>query len=223
VSELPSPPPRFGQSRRGVRAIDVEQAAEALLRAGERPTIEKVRKRLGSGSPNTINPLLDTWWKKIGGRLQTKSPAALERVPELVAHVAEALWLQALEEGRRRAQAELSHEERRTTQREQAIEVQSHVLTLREGELASRLHDRDQRIANLELTLRETNLKLRTEEATNASLQRQLLALSQDLQNLASRRQELHRKKTRAPRNPRPRAKKSHKAKSKRSARSKKR
>ena len=74
MSELRTPLPRYGESRRGVRPIDVEQAADALLRAGERPTIEKVRARLGTGSPNTINPLLDLWWKKIGapGRWLTK-------------------------------------------------------------------------------------------------------------------------------------------------------
>ena len=43
--------------------------------AGERPTIEKVRARLGSGSPNTITPLLEAWWKRLAGRLDA-GPAA---------------------------------------------------------------------------------------------------------------------------------------------------
>jgi len=80
----------------------VSHAADALLRLGHRPTIEKIREQIGRGSPNTINPMLDNWWKRLAGRLDA-GPAAFHRLPESVAHVAEALWMQALEEGRRRA------------------------------------------------------------------------------------------------------------------------
>jgi hypothetical protein len=41
---------------------DVELAADAPLRDGQRPTIEKIREKIGRGSPNTINPLIDAWW-----------------------------------------------------------------------------------------------------------------------------------------------------------------
>src|SRR5580698_2553022 len=85
----------YGQPSRGITARDVAAAADALLRAGERPTIEKVRAKIGSGSPNTINPLLDAWWQTIGARLDS-GPAALHRLPEPIAHIAEALWWQAL-------------------------------------------------------------------------------------------------------------------------------
>src|SRR5882672_3725665 len=144
---------RYGQTPRGVSASDVERAADALLRAGERPTIEKVREKLGSGSPNTINPLLDQWWKRLSARLDA-GPAALHRLPESVAHVAEALWMQALDEGRRRAQLELQSTVRIVNEQNQTLGVRSHVLTLREGELDSRLRDR-------ESTLRALNLQLR--------------------------------------------------------------
>lgn len=59
------------------------------------PTIEKVRAQIGSGSPNTINPLLDAWWQLLASRLDA-GPAALHRLPENVLHVAEPPWLQAL-------------------------------------------------------------------------------------------------------------------------------
>jgi hypothetical protein len=38
------------------------------LHAGERPTIERVRAVLGTGSPNTLIRLLDIWWAKLGPR-----------------------------------------------------------------------------------------------------------------------------------------------------------
>ena len=112
------------------------QAADALLRDKERPTVERIRARLGSGSPNTIGPLLDDWWGQLAGRLDN-GPAAFHRLPETVAHIAEALWLQALEEGRIRAQVELSADTRSASDQRHAYELRSHVLTLREGEFES--------------------------------------------------------------------------------------
>ncbi len=92
-------PPRYGSPARGITQADVTHPADALLRAGERPTVERIRAAVGQGSPNTVGPLLDTWWKRLAGRLDA-GPAAFHRLPESVAHVAEALWMQALEEGR---------------------------------------------------------------------------------------------------------------------------
>src|SRR5271169_6506812 len=106
---------------RGITSRDVELAADALLRAGERPTIERVREKIGRGSPNTINPALDAWWKRLASRLDA-GPAALHRLPEAVAHVAEALWMQALEEGRRRASLEQLSGERAAIAERQALE-----------------------------------------------------------------------------------------------------
>jgi plasmid replication DNA-binding protein KfrA len=166
----PGPPPR------GITQSDVSHAADSLLRAGQRPTIDKVRAKIGKGSPNTINPLLDAWWKTLSARLDA-GPAALHRLPETVAHVAEALWMQALEEGRRRAHLELKTSEHLSHQLQQNLEVRSHVLTLREGELDSRLRDRDRTVEDLNLRLRALSLLLRKEQATRESLSRQIAEL----------------------------------------------
>src|SRR6202451_2641379 len=147
-------PVHYGVSPRGVSFGDVSHAADVLLRAGERPTVEKIRAAIGSGSPNTVGPLLDAWWKRLSTRLDA-GPAAFHRLPESVAHVAEALWMQALDEGRRRAQLELKSTQRASADQQQALEVRSHVLNLREGELDSRLRDRETTIADLTLQLRE--------------------------------------------------------------------
>jgi hypothetical protein len=173
-------PYRYGQAPRGVSAGDVERAADALLRAGERPTIEKVREKLGSGSPNTINPLLDAWWKRLSARLDA-GPAALHRLPESVAHAAEALWMQALDEGRRRAAQEQHATARSLATGKQTLEVRSHVLSLREGELESRLHDRDQRQATLEAQLQDLTTLLRKEQATREAQAKRIVALEADL------------------------------------------
>jgi hypothetical protein len=170
----------YGTTRRGVSLTDVSQAADALLRTGERPTIEKIRARLGGGSPNTINPLLDAWWRRLSARLDA-GPAALHRLPESVAHVAEALWMQALDEGRQRAQLELQSSTRTADEQKQTLQVRSHVLTLREGELDSRLRDRESTITDLTLHLRELTLLLRKEQASRDAQSKRIAALETEL------------------------------------------
>jgi Plasmid replication region DNA-binding N-term len=163
----------LGPSPRGITQSDVSHAADSLLRAGERPTIDKVRARIGKGSPNTIYPMLDAWWKTLAARLDS-GPAALHRLPETIAHIAEALWMQALEEGKRRAALEQRDSARLTELDKQRLEVRSHVLTLREGELDSRLRDRDRTIEELNLRVRELTGTLRKERATRDLLVRQI-------------------------------------------------
>ena len=163
----------YGTARRGVCSRDVDHAADTLLRAGERPTTDKVRTKIGRGSPNTIGPLLDTWWSRLASRLDS-GPAAFHRLPESVAHVAEALWMQALEEGKRRVLIEQRDSARVATLDKDRLELRSHVLSLREGELDSRLHEREKTITELNQRLSELTLLLRKEQATRESLVAQL-------------------------------------------------
>lgn len=55
---------------RGITELDVHGAADALVAKGERPTVERVRAHLGTGSPNTVTRCLETWWQSPGSRLQ---------------------------------------------------------------------------------------------------------------------------------------------------------
>jgi hypothetical protein len=189
-------PAALGPPSRGVTAADVERAADALLRAGVRPSVEKIRAKLGGGSPNTVNPMLDAWWKRLAARLDA-GPSALHRLPETVAHVAEALWMQALEEGRRRASLEQHSTERAIASDRQNLEVRSHVLSLREGELESRVHDRDRVNADLERRLGELTTLLRKEQATREAQARLIATLEADL---AARRQRYRSDRSAAPR-----------------------
>src|SRR5580698_4490970 len=176
MDELAASRRPLGPPPRGITQSDVSHAADSLLRLGERPTIEKIRSKIGRGSPNTINPMLDSWWKTLSARLDS-GPAALHRLPESIAHIAEALWVQALEEGKRRAALEQRDSARLADLDKQRLELRSHVLTLREGELDSRLRDRDRTIEDLNLRLRELTGLLRKEQATRELLSRQIAEL----------------------------------------------
>jgi Plasmid replication region DNA-binding N-term len=84
-----------------INALDVQRAADALLRQGTKPSVAALREQLGGGSPNTLTPMLARYWEALGQRLAT-GPEALERVPESLARVTELLWRRALEEARER-------------------------------------------------------------------------------------------------------------------------
>ncbi len=175
-----APPPRQAPATRGISSSDVDRAADSLLRDGERPTIERIRARLGRGSPNTINPLLDAWWKRLAGRLDA-GPAALHRLPEPVLLATEGLWMQALDEARRRAASELGSRRASLAKDQQDLEVRSHVLAIRESELTSRLQGRDRRIAQLELELQTLVTMLRKEQASREAAERRLTGIQDEL------------------------------------------
>jgi len=54
---------------RGISQDQVNTAVDAILGAGENPTVEKVRAELGTGSPNTVMRMLDTWRNGLADRL----------------------------------------------------------------------------------------------------------------------------------------------------------
>jgi hypothetical protein len=170
----------YGTPARGVTSSDVNQAADALLRAGERPTVEKIRAAIGSGSPNTVGPLLDGWWKQLAGRLDS-GPAAFHRLPESVAHAAEALWMQALDEGRRRAALEQRMTDRALAQDKQRLDLRAHVLTLREGEMEARVQDRDRTIEKLTERVDMLTGMLQKEQASRDAVARRLSAVEAEL------------------------------------------
>jgi hypothetical protein len=80
-------------SRRAPRLseADVFAAADELLIAGHRPTIDRVRMRLGRGSPNTINDHLDTWWGRVGARLRDIPGREFPQLPDSVAQILQKL------------------------------------------------------------------------------------------------------------------------------------
>jgi hypothetical protein len=86
---------------RGVQREDVWAAADAVLLEGLKPTIERVRQRLGSGSPNTVGPLLEQWFKHLGRRIQDPGAfAAPSDVPDPVLQAAQHFWETALAQTR---------------------------------------------------------------------------------------------------------------------------
>lgn len=184
-----------GPETRAISSADVDRAADSLLREGERPTIEKVRLKIGRGSPNTIYPLLDAWWSRLASRLDA-GPAALHRIPEPVAQAAEGLWLIALEEARRRAQLEAGSTRKALARERQDLTVQAHVTSIREQELKDLIADGHRRTAKFELEVETLTTLLRKEQASRAAAERRLAEIQDQLQKALAVRS---RRLTKAP------------------------
>lgn len=171
---------------RGVGESDVALAADALLREGFRPTIERIREKLGRGSPNTINPLLDQWWKGLAARL-SGGPEMLERIPAPAFHVLEALWVQLQIAARDRAAVALAAEHGKANRDAQAIEIRSQVLSLREGELNERLRRQEDRLRSVEDQLQVASQNLRRAEVERTATQSRVRTLELELAEAAGR------------------------------------
>jgi hypothetical protein len=96
-----APGPAYGTTRapRSPRLsrADVFQAADAVLLAGGRVTIDRVRNHLGRGSPNTIQEHLDVWWTQLGSRLRDIPGREFPELPDEVAKALQGLWNTALD------------------------------------------------------------------------------------------------------------------------------
>lgn len=93
---------------RGVSKDEIHSAADHLLAAGERPTVERVRATLGRGSPNTIGPLLDGWWAQLAQRLTHR--VALPELPDTVGAAFAHAWETAVAAGQVHAEVQVAPE-----------------------------------------------------------------------------------------------------------------
>lgn len=75
-------PKKTASGRQGVTYEQAAAAADALVAAGERPTIRAVRARLGGGSPNTIQRHLEEWnqGRTLAVQSATTLPAEIQRL-----------------------------------------------------------------------------------------------------------------------------------------------
>ncbi len=93
---------------RGITESDVHTAADQVVANGERPTVERIRAHLGTGSPNTVTRWLETWWQRLGERLQSHhARLAVPGAPDAVAALAGEWWALALQSAQVQASQEL--------------------------------------------------------------------------------------------------------------------
>jgi hypothetical protein len=137
-----------------IAPTDVFNAADALLAQGDRPTIDRVRMRLGRGSPNTINEHLDRWWANLGGRIADLPGRAFPQVPEAVGKHLLLLWNEALQSARDSTGQAIAQRETALADAEKAVDAQRAQL-LQDGQAATArtaLMDESLALARAQLT-----------------------------------------------------------------------
>jgi len=129
------------KSTRGVQQEEVWAAADALIAAGERPTIERVRLKIGRGSPNTVSPMLESWFATLAPRLgvaASGSQPAEEGTPKELHQALNGVWAATVAAARDKANKALAPERHRLAQQGQELEVAREELALREAALTER-------------------------------------------------------------------------------------
>ncbi len=130
----------FNETRgRGIQEVDVFTAADALLAEGKRPTIERVRLKIGRGSPNTVSPMLERWFATLGERVVGVKPAAgkpagkdSDGMPTSVRNAARLLWETARREAEEVQRAALESAQGDLRAREEALAAAQAALGQRE-------------------------------------------------------------------------------------------
>ncbi len=180
---MSEPPNAYGTTReRGatVSYAEIERAARSLMAAGERPTVEALRKALGRGSPNHLAPSLKRFWKDQAA-LNAGDPIALTRLPPELADAAVAQWEQALRLAQQTATYEDSAARAHLEQLRRDTDVRARAVELREKEwdMAARVRERALADAreHVNLLMKELALgaaSLRARDARIADLESQV-------------------------------------------------
>ena len=170
---MSSPVRSYGVRQPRATPTSVAQAADALFQSGTPPTVRNVRQQLGGGALSTITLHLRVWWKDLPSRLE-RAPTARNR-PGEVAHLLEALWLQAIEEAKIRARSAAASDAAPSSRDRQG-------LTVRRG--VAPLSDTAALITRLEHELNESKRLWREERNRRRSADRQADQLRAELLRL---------------------------------------
>ncbi|WPC65147.1 DNA-binding protein [Rhodoferax ferrireducens] len=156
------------KSTRGIQQDDVWAAADALIAEGLRPTIERVRQKIGRGSPNTVSPMLEAWFATLGPRLGVSGTKEEEGdLPAPVRQGMTKLWDTALQSARQDAARALDQAQQALAEDRAALEVweadlarQEQVLTERQVAADEALQVARSQIADLTTRLDESHAML---------------------------------------------------------------
>jgi hypothetical protein len=177
-----------------ISAADVYTSADALLLAGHRPTIDRVRMQLGRGSPNTIQEHLDVWWSRLGSRLRDIPGREFPQLPERVAIALQGLWNTAIDCAQEsigdtlsnrdaaaaQRESDLSARELEISQREQSAEALAGTLQESLDLARQQLQAANQRADRLEVTLQ-------VRESESAQLQARFEAMESQMADVRKR------------------------------------
>lgn len=191
------------RSPRGIQYEDVAQAADALLQEGARPTIERIRQRLGRGSPNTVSPMLEQWFSGLGQRLGSGGIAPQgSAVPAPVMQAAQALWAAASTAADANAAQTWATRQAEQATAAQELENVRTQLQARELALYERLQAMETALTLSTQQLRESNERAKVQQAAIAQREQELRnlrdAAERSSERLAALQQQLEQSQEQA-------------------------
>jgi Plasmid replication region DNA-binding N-term len=156
---------------KGITQEQVNVAADALVAAGENPTVEKIRARLGTGSPNTVVRMLDTWRSALAQRMQ--DVLALPEVPVEVGQAFTELWRLAVAHASMSATDALTHEKNALFAAQTSLVQERKVWEIALAEAQSNVAECTAKLAHADVQLTERHALLTQLESQRADLQQQ--------------------------------------------------
>ncbi|HEY0491085.1 MAG TPA: DNA-binding protein [Telluria sp.] len=180
---------------KGITENDVHAAADAVLAGGDRPTVERIRAHLGTGSPNTVTRWLETWWRAVGTRLTAQhARLALPEAPTEVAAAASRLWELALQRAGADAEARFAdqraglaqaHDE--LAEREAATQMQAQAAARDAAQARDALEVTETRLADLQRLLAQQTTQLQELQRERAEGHVRFEALAAELAQVRTR------------------------------------
>nr|WP_312990503.1 DNA-binding protein [Comamonas koreensis] len=188
----------ISRATRSVQKEDVWQAADALLLEGKRPTIERVRQKIGRGSPNTVSPMLEAWFATLGPRLGAggggsalngePGSAAGNGLPPVLVQALQQVWEQVQAQAAQAADALLEPVREDLQAQQQALEDAQQALEQERSLMAQQRAATEQALAVAHAQIKMQSGRLadleqagRQKDQFAATQQQRLQALEQEL------------------------------------------
>lgn len=173
------------ESSRGITQAQVWAAADAILIEGQRPTIERIRQRLGRGSPNTVGPMVERWFATLGKRLDGRGAASNDdaghQVPLPILRAATQLWQaardeadQVLRQEREAGRRQLELEQASLQEAAGALRTREEAFESNRSQLEAALASSQHAVATMREQLEAANQRMLAADHLAAKLRKQL-------------------------------------------------
>lgn len=178
------------KSTRGVQQEEVSAAADDLIGEGLRPTIERVRLKIGRGSPNTVSPMLDAWFATLGSRLGVtdEKKVMAGELPAPVRQAVAKLWEAAQLSAQGAAEQGLLQAQKTLATERSAIELQAADLASREQGLQERQSAQDEVLQVARSQIADLAIRLEQSQALTNRRDTEIDALQLKLSELDKQR-----------------------------------
>lgn len=170
---------------RGVTLADITRAADQLLAEGERPTVDGVRRILGTGSPTTVNTLLKQYFQSLPARLNLPAPIATAAA-ELYEKV-RATALEDLAAERSTLEHALASDRERLAQERREFETEKTAFQQHVASLNGEVEQLRDQLKNIGTKLAATEKELATQTTRAATAEAQYRAADDERERSAQR------------------------------------